>query len=212
MVTLCFKEWLYSEADLRGEFWIEDGGQVMGADGDIGDYNHEGYVIEMAQSSIASDFGHYDEDWDEAKIKIAKEKYDEAMQQATTPQQKQQVQAQWDEDNGESFLLQALKENGVQDELYAIAEGFGDAREFGMKHWGMKKLVGNSVETWTLTRNDMVTIASGTWDAYQEEAEKTKFNVYVYTARHWFNEVPWPILESGNVTAVKRYESGQREW
>ena len=211
MVTLCFKEWLYSEG-LQGEYWLDDSGMAMGADGDINDYNHEGYVIEMAQQSIASDFGHYDENWDDVKQKIAKEKYDDVLAMAQTPEQQKQVRDQWDDDDGESFLLQALKEDGVKDELYAIAEGFGDAREFGMKHWGMKKLVGNSVETWTLTKNDMGTIAGGTWDAYNEDAENSKFNIYVYTNRHWYNEVPWSILESGNVTAIKRYESGQKAW
>ena len=29
-----------------GEYWIDDSGNVLGADGDTGDYNHEGHVIE----------------------------------------------------------------------------------------------------------------------------------------------------------------------
>ena len=37
-----------------GEYWIDDSGNVMGADGDTGDYNHEAHVIEnlLAQYDI----------------------------------------------------------------------------------------------------------------------------------------------------------------
>src|SRR3954464_16057956 len=71
-------------AQLQGEFWIQ-GGQAMFADGDIGDYNHEGMAIETAQHMISDG-----EDWDQWKKNAAQEKFQEALQQATTPQLKKQ--------------------------------------------------------------------------------------------------------------------------
>lgn len=32
---------------LAGEYWVTDSGDVLGADGDVGDYNHEAHVLEQ---------------------------------------------------------------------------------------------------------------------------------------------------------------------
>ena len=42
---------IYRIAQLRGEWWIMNGTAAF-ADGDVGDFNHEGYAIQTAQQSI----------------------------------------------------------------------------------------------------------------------------------------------------------------
>ena len=110
------------------------------------------------------------------------------------------------DDLHEEALMLYLQEAGVSDEDYAIAEGFGDAREYGMKNWGWKRLEGHNVETWSLTRGDLSSIASGLWDAYNEEAEKASFNIYVYSAQKWYRDVPWAVLEAENPMALREYQ------
>lgn len=186
---------------VRGEFWIMNG-QAMGADGDIGDYNHEGMAIESAQIEIMGEEG----DWDEWKQNAAKEKFQEAMQLATTPEMQQQVQQKWNADNGDEFLMEELRERGVGNELYQIAEGFGDVRLLAIKLWGWKRLMGNNVETWTLTASDLQEIANGVWDAYQEEAETTQFNIEVKSNSTYYTNVPYDVISSGNFRALTQFQ------
>lgn len=187
-------------SEIRGEFWIDDDGQSMYADGDIGDIGHEGHVIQMVQSQYADDQFTQGEwvDWDEFKQSLAKEVFQEQYEEAAGNPQKQQNLKQEFEDDPEQFAIKGLRDNGMSDEEYAIAEGNGDAREFAMKNWGWKRLLHENVETWTLKSKDIQAIVSGLWDAYQEPAEKGRYNIYVYSMKKWFNDVPYDVLANSS--------------
>ena len=43
--------WFKKISEVHGEWWIDDNGQAVFADGDVGEYNHEGYVIGVILSS-----------------------------------------------------------------------------------------------------------------------------------------------------------------
>jgi len=49
LIRLCIENQMnwYKKAQVYGEWWITDTGDVLYADGDVGDYNHEMYVIEQ---------------------------------------------------------------------------------------------------------------------------------------------------------------------
>jgi len=61
-----FSKKLFRESSVRGEFWIMDS-HVSFADGDIGDMNHNGYVIDHVRRTFCDD-DHFDRmdfiDWD----------------------------------------------------------------------------------------------------------------------------------------------------
>jgi hypothetical protein len=183
-----------------GEFWIQNG-TATGADGDINDTNHEGEAIMSAQAEIMDGEG----DWDEWKQSVAKEEYNLAMQSAQTPEEKQQIEQKWNADNGEEFLMEALRQRNVDNDLYLMAEGWGDVRKFAMKRWGWKRLASDNVETWTLTASDLRDIANGLWDAYGEEAESETFNIYCYATNKWYNEIPFEVISKENPTALNSY-------
>lgn len=161
---------------VTGEYWITNYGDVMYADGDIGDYNHESYVIDYVQRNIVDEWhnGHkYNNnneyvDWDEFKKDLAEERFQEELSAASTAQQQDQIKSSYESDPDE-FLLRALKELGVNDEDYAIAEGYGDAREYAMKNWSWKRVQGHNVESWVLTPNDLKIIGMGIEDILDQE-------------------------------------------
>jgi len=136
------------------------------------------------------------------KAKFA-EKMDEA---GGIPEQQHSLQIQFD-DNPEEFLFEELREKGISDEDYSIAEGFGDAREYAMKKWGWKRVEGNNIETWTLTPEDLQIISSGLWDAYDEEAETSTFNIYVYGTKKSYNNIPLDIIDKGKVHDIIGFDS-----
>ncbi len=175
-------------AQLQGEWWIQ-GGQAMFADGDVGDYNHEGMAIETAQQMIMDGEG----DWQQWKRQVAGEHFREKI--ATLPQQQQVVALQsYDE---EENLMEVLRQKGVEDATYAVAEGMGDVRKWAMQHLGWKRLQGVNVETWTATPADLKDIANGLWDAYQDEAETGEYNIYVYAQDKWYSDIPYANIEAG---------------
>lgn len=200
-----YKIAIYKQA-LSGEWWII-GGNAQYADGDIGDYNHEGMAIEYAQQSIMDGEG----DWDEWKVKAATNMFQKAMMQANTPELKQQVQAKWDEDGGEEFLMDALREKGIDNETYQVAEMMGDPREWAIKTLGWKRLQGNNIETYNISASDLHDIANGLWDAYQEECETSEFNIYVYSQDKWYSDIPYDNISNGNIMQIRVNENRGKE-
>jgi len=208
-------------AQLSGEFWITDSGQVMFADGDIGDYNHEAYVIESILSK-------YDLSWDGNMIDVnspdfienyVRENQDEVIEwlhenDLLTDEQFQGFEADpysIDPDviydlginnmtNSDIFMLM-----GMSEEEAMIAEGHGDARLFAMKNWGWKRLEGIHVETWSLTSSDMRTIADGLWDAYDEAAERGKYTIFIESDKSFFQNIPYPVIASGKPAALRDF-------
>lgn len=193
----------FRKTAVQGEWWIQDNVAIF-ADGDIGDTNHEGEAIFHARNSIMSQsdaaIDHmyeepYDEVWEEWKQKSVQEHLSEKGIPAD----------QWEDHDEEDVLMEVLRELQVSDEEYQMAEGMGDARLFAMKEWGWKRVQGNAVETWSLTSGDVQSIAHGLWDAYQEEAEQTKFSIYVMSNKKWFDDVPWSVLDTGNPMSLREY-------
>ncbi len=155
---------------LDGEYWIDDSGDLMYADGDIGDYNHESYVIDLMRSRLTDNFSINVniefEDWDEIKTKIVTdiledEGYDE-----------DKIDDFFEKTNDlDPIITKYLTNQGEKnaEEIVDIANGNGDPRMYAIEHWGWKRVAGNNIETWTLTYNDMDIIASGIDEILQQE-------------------------------------------
>ena len=175
-----YKRFKFSQ--IQGEYWITDSGQVMGADGDIGDYNHESYVIQ-------SILGSYDMDYESNMVDIedpaflenfVTENFEECVdllvQQGNIKLEEVEALLEDPVTNHEEVVSQiaisdVMKIKGASDDEIEVVSGYMDARSFAMANWGWKRLEGDHVETWTLTPGDMDTIASGLYEAYGEVLE-----------------------------------------
>ena len=153
-------------AQFSGEYWIDDTGNAIDADVEIGDYSHESYVMEQIRHEVAD---------------LAYEKG------LTENNHSNDDFVDWDmfsqevENNTKDSIYDTLLKIGLNKEQLDIAFEQGDARAYAMEHWGWKRLEGSNVETWTLTPNDMDTIASGLYNAYNESVENQSFTIYVYS-------------------------------
>lgn len=202
--------WYKKAQTLQGEWWIADG-QVLYADGDIGDMNHEAYVIDSIKRKYAYDEFTNNEwiDWDEFKIALAKEQYEEKYEQNQQNQHIMDFETLKKNfpEKIEDMYLAKLKELGMTNEEYRLAEGFGDAREYGLKHLGWKRVKQNNVQTQTLTQDDLKDIANGLWEAYDEECQKETFNIEVNSTRTIYNDVPYQLISDGAPSALMEYRS-----
>lgn len=210
---------------LRGEWWIQDG-QAVFADGDVGDMNHESYVISNLMNEIYDELGIDISDPDHnPNFSDMREEIFESIGDELTPEE---IEA-WN--NGELMQVIAsyLIRNGddeAQEKLYYIRgrddKGITlDGRMYALKHWGWQRVKGTEIQTQTLTTEDLKHISRGLYDAYGDQLddvepeEKTElnpmgeytFNIDVISTRSYYRDVPLSILEKNNPTALNAYKT-----
>ena len=193
----------YKKSQVRGEWWLIDGEAVY-ADGDVGDMNHEAYVVDsIIRNYIYDEFDHGEWlDWDGFKLFLAKEQFEEQFGDMDFEKHKKNFPKKVEE-----MYLAKLKELGMTNEEYLLAEGFGDAREYGMKHLSWKRVKSNNVQTETLTHDDLQSIANGLWEAYDEECNNETFNIEVNSTRTVYENVPYSLISDGAPSALMAYRS-----
>lgn len=203
----------YKIAQYKGEWWIIDGAAVF-ADSDVGDRGHEGYVIDQIQRKYVYnefDKGEY-VDWRGFKKELAMEAFEEQYGKRPTEQYCQKYA-----DKMEDLYLNKLKEMGMSDEEYLIAEGSGNAREYGMQHLGWKRVAGNNIETYTLTSDDLKEIADGLYDIdndLDEDSEKL-FNISVVSTKAFYTDIPYKLIGDGSPSVLMRFQNvyaKSRKW
>ncbi len=203
----------YKKAQLNGEWWIQDGSAYF-ADGDVGDMNHEGMVIAQAQSELADDEVWDWDDWKRQKaLELLQEKEEEikaGYYEGDDPSALEYKIWEMKQDpdyHADELIEEEIREMGGNVELLSVANGQGDARLYGMKNYGWKRLEGRHIETWTLSKSDLQSIASGLWDAYNEEAEKALYNIEVRNPAKYYLNVPYQAIEHGNPAKLRDYDS-----
>ena len=190
---------------MNGEWWIV-GGSAMFADGDVGDFNHEGYVIQSVSQEIAEtvdSMGLADVRNPEC-VDIEKVLAD--VGGALVAEMVRSGKGLPDEDEVEVGINYLISEGIATEEAISTARGIGDARLYGMKHLGWKRVKGNNVETWHLTASDLSDIASGLGEILtSEDGDDFSFNIEVASSRKFFEEVPILVIESGNLSGLHEY-------
>jgi hypothetical protein len=149
---------------VNGEWWII-GGNALYADGDIGDINHEGVVLDKICRDIFDilnincndeyiDFKAYIPDIEEA-IKEEYPKYDSYKHSYF------------------DFIKKILIKNGYENkkatETVNCLRGNEAIREYGCKYFGWKRVLQNSVQTYDITMNDRKEIYDGIYDILSED-------------------------------------------
>lgn len=217
---------LYSMDNRDGEYWIQDNGDAVYADGDFGDYNHAMLAEQEILNRLGYDSYEYDNE-DVASLDDANNQFDNALKNAKS----------WKLDDsalGEYFAMLVEKHGEDdwkdwaeledylfwkehshitdEDELSKNKQEF-DKTWAGLKDpvlhatqnfgWYRVKPSGNipgvAVETWTLTPQDASTIARGLEDAYEEYVDSQRYNIEVRSTGEYFTGVPFEEIASGAV-------------
>jgi flagellar hook-associated protein FlgK len=194
---------LERRAELRGEFWLI-GGQAAFADGDVGDFNHEGMVIQQLMAELADDVNteigsRMDTEYaDLTKIEYEIEKYLDSevdKDDTETPHPER--------DKIHEFILETI---GYDKDKFDVLLGNVDARDYGLKHLGWVRVKTNEIQTWQLTPEEMKDIARGLADAYNEDVESDTYNIEVSSNGKYYTGVPYSVLESGNPASLREYQ------
>lgn len=198
---------------LRGEWWLDDSGQSMYADQDVGDMGHEGYVLERVVNEILEFFGVFVGELRSVELSDYYNDIEEALTDKGELADPIDV-ARYEDDPG-AFILDYMVKNGYEnaEEVYKMANGQGDAREYAIRNWGWKRVAGGNVETQTLTAKDLRAIVRGLYDAYEGELsgyaemgeDEPTFNIEVRANRTYFSDVPWSVLDAESPSALMPY-------
>lgn len=159
------------------EYWIQQDGNVEFADGDVGDYNHEGIVIDWLTKQVVekceSSFHVRKNTWHGRQVSFSNEdhvdidEFSQALLMAyqeelvkQNPIKKPQIEQAFEE-NPDKYLHQALKQSGVGQREWNVVTGHEDARNYAMEKWGWKTYRDNHIDTWFWRKPDLVAIVEG---------------------------------------------------
>ena len=203
---------------LSGEYWFDDSGTTMYADGDVGDMNHEAYVIQRCNAEILDHFhlnngGEYDnvEHLQDTILDMIVE--DSDIEDEDEKWEKRQEL----ENDPADAIINYLTQKGVKDVSDTVFIAYGssiDAREYAIKNWGWSRVAGDSIETKELTRETLRVIAHGINNALEEEGKTYEYDetpdvldlheygISTYTGKR-FN-ITLRDMESGNVEGLER--------
>jgi hypothetical protein len=204
------------EVRLSGEFWIDDSGSAWSADGDIGDINHEGMVIETVTREVLDLLGIDASNHEYVNID---DQFDEIYNNIKDNLSETQLE-RWQDGDTMEIIEEYLKTLNVEhlNEKLNVIKGGMDARDYGMKFLGWIRLKSNNIQVETLTRDDINSIVKGLWDAYgyeientpedgEEDSEGITFNIEVNSTRSWYEDVPMSVLEKRDPTALNPYRT-----
>ena len=204
----CLTEGLIEESKFRGEWWFGDG-TAMFADGDVGDINHEGMVIDRLKREIIDALGgdasndEHAGDFDDYADEIFEHIGDEF-----TPEELED----WNDRSYFNAIKSYITRTGSvelkEKFLYAYSSN-KDARDYALKYWNWQRVKGNVIQTHTLSARDIHNIINGLWDAYGEELDDPEavFYIEVMATRSFYEDIPWQVLKKGDPTSLNAYRT-----
>lgn len=159
---------------IRGEYWVDEDGNPIFADGEIGDYTHEGYVIEMLQYQVLNDLDH--------EVHYENYDFDEELDKAL---QKLGIDAEYPLDDAYEYL----KKEGITknlDEIFNVLYGKMDARLYAIKYWNWIAVRGHHVEMRDFTPHSIKKLVNGIEGILWEEGihevpdEQIELNISIF--------------------------------
>lgn len=212
----------------NGEWWIYPGGDAQFADGNVGDSNHEGYVIEHVAREIYEHFLGY-EPGDQMGYLSQNEDYLFKALQSEGRLTDQDVET-WERGRGptEVIIEKLLEDKFYTDRKQAefavyIAWGVSnnDARDYAMKYLGWKRMTtsrnyGTDIQTWFLRDSDLRDIKRGIYDAWgdqwgdEEESDDANHQVTIEVRSNnkTFSGIPLSELETATVSDLMTHLRG----
>ena len=192
-----FNESVEAGSGVTGEYWWMDG-DLVGADGDIGDMNHESYAIQSATSRIA-------------EILELRENDGMGMQDYFP----EIVETYGEQQDMGKFIVSKIAESGLVKDvdpeyLYDVAMNNTDARVYGISCLGWMRIKGDNIDVGILDSGTMREVARAMQTAFYEEQdddapEDLTVSIWVEKAKAMFDSVPISVLSSGDMNAMREF-------
>lgn len=183
-----------------GEWWIDDSGNALYADSNVGDMGHEAYVIDTITRRLldAMDI----ESWGENVGVI-----DGAHNRKLIKEKMKEDEVTGDIEEFVKKAAQSIWKDPKQcDAALAIAWDGGDARKYGMQYDGWIRVAGHGFECWNITKEVLKRMGDGIYDAGVEEIDPEEiFEIYDHNTKTYYADVPWRVIDEGDPGALRVY-------
>lgn len=162
---------------IRGEYWFDERGDTMYADGDVGDMNHEAYVIQRCTGQVIS---HFDLSFDLDEVSL--ESFESAIlehiiSELDIEDEDEKEEAVFEiENDPANAIIKYLVDNNFEtpeDATDLVLMGYGsstDAREYAIKKWNWARVHRDSIEVNKLDRETLKNVAKGIDSVLSEES------------------------------------------
>ncbi len=219
---------IMQESHQRGEWWIDETGGTVFADGDIGDSNHEGVVIQNLSHEILSHFGIEKDETGELG------EYEENIKESLVDDGRlsgDELEA-WDDGPREIIIAKLLEDKvystpeQAKDAVYIAYGSNRDARDYAMRYWRWKIMKTSrgeiEIQTWNLKPDDLGIIVRGIWEIMEDDNDADdsdkevgddnysgpRVNVTVQASGRRFSNIPLAVLEKKMPQTLHNYQSG----
>lgn len=202
-----------------GEYWFTPD-QVLYADGDYGDVNHDMLAAEEILDRLGWDLSR--EYYGIYSLSQANDEVQEALRDGTLPEEFiEQLKQEYGEDyeveaDAEAYIKYCAPQNGLTEaQINELLNGLHDSRKYAMQHFEWIRFDGKNIETWTLNANVVHRIVTGLEYAANEgrveendyDLTQSKFNIYVYDTGKFFEDVSYTELASGHFLSLLREQA-----
>jgi len=202
---------------VRGEYWFDEDGNSMYADGDIGDMNHEMYVQDKCAGEVLNWFDIYA---DESPINFEEhipQMIDIIVSDLDNESDNFDLKRKIEDDPYDAIINYLKTKTGMKgpiDDIVYLAGGSSsiDGREFAIKEWGWSRVHQDNIEVKELTAKQLKIVAKGINNALEEEgvydeeeflrASQSEYNISTYTGKRY--EIKLEDMEKGNVQGLER--------
>lgn len=195
------------ELPIKGEYWFDESGNAQYADGDVGDMNHEAYVIQQCGAEVASFFN-----------------LDEFHENNIISEIGDEIGDEWGDIENDpanaiiKYLVTFCKmsETKASDLVLTAYGSTVDAREYAIKNWNWIRVHGTNIEVHKLNSITLRNVARGINDAleqeghmYDDDADEragiTSYNISTYTGKRY--SITLNDMEKGDVSGLEEEQT-----
>lgn len=210
----------------NGEWWIYPGGDAQFADGNVGDSNHEGYVIDYVTREI---YEHFVGSSIDDQMGFLESWEDDLFRSLMSDNRLSEEEInEWKTGYGPApILVTKLLEDKVykdpEQANFAVFGAYGsqskDMRDYAMKYLGWKRMTTHAgstyLQTWFLTDSDLDTMKRGVgsawgdlWDDSDEDESAAEHDIYIEIMSNGkeFNDIPLKVFENASVKDIIGYK------
>jgi hypothetical protein len=205
---------------MDGEWWIDEDGTAHYADGDIGDINHENYVVVHCMYEVISQFeassnalpqqlaGYLDSfiNSDGVDIIAVREfiiNWSDGLHR----------DGQLTDEQADDIFRHLQELSGVEEDMLNVAFDMdADARKYGILTLGWIRLAGKDATCRRLDRRTLRQLDCGIYDAMgEQDVRGLKMDIDTFEPPALYTGIPFTVIEAGNVGSIKReYQSSIR--
>jgi len=183
-----------------GEWWIQEGGCIAFADGEVGEFNHEALVYERCVCDFVSIIGwDYDTEYamDVCAMRCA---YNDWVDSEYNGRDMDEVFEEHWQQVAEHF------ENAEQAQaMRDVVWGHADGRDYACKYLGWIRVAGNWIQMQTCSRSDLKRLGDGLTEINDEEDLDKFWNINVMANKKVYDDVPIHVLLKGSPTELLQY-------